>query len=240
MFRIITPSVSPSHLQLSVAGEGAEKDALEEALPVKPHCHRHLRTVTIATERGRGAELGSKLKHAVEEQERRLRAYECGASQDLTEVFSALSLTTERNAVSSSRSTAFSTGTSTPYIDSSAHTSSIIHPSTGVELQTKPLRDESIIDEWECLRDLICGSGSIAAIEDMRRRRRERLRKAGLLEQESEARDIDGQELGEGGEREEEDEEEEEIQPGLALRRLWIDWCVEASSGALEVLDFKA
>jgi hypothetical protein len=107
-------------------------------------------------------------------------------------------------------------------------------------LQTKPLRDESIIDEWECLRDLICGSGSIAAIEDMRRRRRERLRKADLLEQESEAHDAVGQGIGEDGEREEEDEEEEEIQPGLALRRLWIDWCIDASSGALEVPSFKA
>ncbi|PWN22751.1 hypothetical protein BCV69DRAFT_280358 [Microstroma glucosiphilum] len=239
LFRIITPSVSPSHLQLSVAGEGVERDALEEALPVKPHYHRHLRTVTIATERGHGAELGSKLKHAVDEQERRLKAYESGATQDLTEVFSALSLTSDRSALSGSRSTAFNTGTSTPYIDSSAHTSSIVHPSTGVELQTKPLRDESIIDEWECLRDLICGSGSIAAIEDMRRRRRERLRKAGLLEQESESRDGEVQDAGEGGDQEGEDEEEE-IQPGLALRRLWIDWCVDASTGALEVPNFRA
>lgn len=140
-----------------------------------------------------------------------------------------------------------------PYIDSAAHTSSISHPSTGVILRTCKFSaaaskcglnrdvpgalgdddDEAIIEEWEALRDLICGSGSSVAVEDYRRRYRDRKRRENSGRQHSD-QGVRGDEDDDDAQRES-DEDEGEIVPGMALRRLWVEWCQRVESGELEV-----
>lgn len=259
LLRILTPRVAPSRLQLSIGGMSRFSDTASdfnlEPIPVKlqPDQHRHLKTITIRTGQTRSAELAASLKISVLEHSEKLALHTVAQQQkqhqqpenssandnkgpdedkdvleDLAETFSSsMTLDSTRNLPSlQSRGTL-------PYIDSSAHTSSILHPTTGILLQTCTFvndpteEDEGIIDEWEYMRDLICGSGSITALEEHKRRQRERKRK--LLTNDSAGQDSATVKTVE------EQGDEHEILPGMALRRLWVEWCQRVESGDLEV-----
>lgn len=264
MLRILTPRVAPSHLQLSIGGvsqfqdseslAAASSPAAEQPFPVKAQTHQHLLSVTIRTGQTRSAELAASLKAAVEEHSQKLAAHTAqllveekseeddqGEQEDLAETFSsALTLDSTRNLPSLQ-----SRAGQLPYIDSAAHTSSILHPSTGIVLETGTFAawpfsskqddvdddsdddgdEEVIIDEWEYLRDLICGSGSDVALEDYKRRSKERKKKL---------RNDMGQSSPDADEDEEQDQDHRVV-PGMALRRLWIEWCQKVENGQLEV-----
>ncbi|CAO1615606.1 unnamed protein product [Sympodiomycopsis kandeliae] len=255
LLRILTPRVAPSRLQLSIGGMSRFSDTASdfnlEPIPVKtqPNQHRHLKSITIRTGQTRSAELAASLKISVLEHSEKLALHtvaqqqkqqqennnkdngtqestdDIEALEDLAESFSSsMTLDSTRNLPSlQARGTL-------PYIDSLAHTSSILHPTTGISLQTCTFsgdeEDESIIDEWEYMRDLICGSGSITALEEHKRRQRERKRKPLGSDLSGQSSTVDTVE---------EQGDVQEILPGMALRRLWVEWCQRVESGALEV-----
>lgn len=262
-FRIVQPSIlSPSTLQLSLSSSlspvngslsssaasfSAHRDdrgyplrssstdsmasSSSSLLPIKPFQPRHLKTVEIRTGQTRAAELATYLARQVEVTAARLKEHSHWSPEDLAGSFSSMTFEATNSRFPSSSAVPI-------YIDSSAHTSTLTHPGTGVEMKTRPLVDEDVIDEWECLRDLICGTGQRAVFEEtVKRRRREREKEKeksgtkGSIEDEEQGDDDD--------EPQEEETAEQELDPGMALRRLWIEWCQNVESGALEVFDFR-
>lgn len=221
LFRIISPTIrTTSPLQLAVSG-----DQENNALPVKPYRHRFLIDVTVRTAQNRSAELGAHLKLAVRERDLD-EAISRDAGPDIGQLSDSLS------ALSLLRSSM-----PKPYVDSAAHTTCVEHEATGVLLRTECFSagDETITDEWESLRDLICGSGG-AGLEEARRVAR-RLAK-GLPASNTSTVTAKQSVPPDAGEENAStsDEEQTILEPGRALHRLWVEWCTRVESGSLEVL----
>ncbi|CAO1634153.1 unnamed protein product [Jaminaea pallidilutea] len=260
LLRIVAPPpIRPSHLHLAVSGDVAEAENdshPQSMLPVKPQPPRNLRSVTIRTGQGRSAELGTHLRIAVEEQTAHFHQHGAGFGtttnasaagggeggeddhDDQLSAFAALSISAAEPSIKRK-----------PYIDSSAHTTRVEHPLTGVVLQTKKFAkpDEVIVDEWEALRDLICGSGDVGLEEarraSLRHSKTEEAKAKTRAATKDSTRDSNvqqrrGQEpVVDETEQEgsEAHEGEEELQPGRALQRLWAEWCRRVEDGSLEV-----
>ncbi|CAO1622232.1 unnamed protein product [Parajaminaea phylloscopi] len=219
LFRIVAPTLrSSSHLQLAVSG-AHEANA---ELPVKPHQHRRLVSATVRTAQNRSAELGAHLKLAVAQPEQTSDAEASGDLAGLSESLSAMSL--------------FQTPASRPYVDSSAHTTCVEHLGTGVLLKTErfPASNQGIVDEWEELRDLICGSGGLG-LEEARQAARRNAKASASRERSLKEEHESKAPVSRSEHAEENDAQEQPLEPGRALRRLWIEWCSRVEDGSLEV-----
>lgn len=218
LFRIIAPTMlrSSSHLQLAVSG-GQESQV---DLPIKPYQHRRIESATVRTAQNRSAELGTHLKIAVTQQGQ-TDEFNGGDLSSLSESLSALSL--------------FRSAGPRPYVDSSAHTTCVEHPSTGILLKTERFaaQDEGIIDEWEELRDLICGNGAVG-LEEARKAARRSTKETAIK---AEASGNGGKATASESLEVEDDTNRncEFLDPGRALRRLWVEWCMRVERDLLEV-----
>lgn len=86
----------------------------------------------------------------------------------------------------------------------------------------------SLIDEWEALRDIICPGGGGASLsfridEASRAANRARGKRDGSAAEEAAGDDDDDAPT------------PAVIEPGMALRRLWVEWCRRVEDGSLEV-----
>ncbi|PWN27514.1 hypothetical protein BDZ90DRAFT_232484 [Jaminaea rosea] len=238
LWRIVAPgsgqfSRPSTTLQAAVEAGGEEGEQRGEGssspLPVKPHAPRHLRSVTIRSGQTRCAQLATALKLAIADPA--LQHHQHHASTD--ELASSLSSSL------ASLSLGGRGGVSAPYVDSSAHTTRIEHPGTGVEMCTARIEGDAVagqddddgggaglIDEWEALRDIICPGGGGASLSfrideanrGTARRKREKLQGPATSDED-----------------EDEGRSESVIDPGMALRRLWVEWCTRVEDGSLEV-----
>lgn len=241
LFRIVAPTsaqgsgaTSRPATTLQAAIEAGEHDDEQQQagtassrLPIKPPAPRPLRSVTIRSGQTRCAQLATAIKLAL--QDPSLNAHHRHATTD--ELASSLSAS-----LASLSLRGGGQQTPAPYVDSSAHTTAIEHPGTGVQMCTARIEDgddddgeegtASLIDEWEALRDIICPGGGGASLsfridEASRAANRARGKRDGSAAEE--------------GDDDDDAPTPTVIEPGMALRRLWVEWCRRVEDGSLEV-----